>query len=63
MLIASGFGKDPDDIEMFRYVFNKVGYKHIARVETGLNYEMGFYSQVDEFAALFEFDIMSIFHP
>lgn len=60
MLVSSGFGKDRDDIATSRFVFETVGYKHVARVETGLNYEKDFYSQVDEFAELFEFDIMNI---
>lgn len=60
MLVSSGFGKDPYNIETSRYVFSEVGYKHVARVETGLKYETDFYDQVDEFAGLFEFDIMSI---
>ncbi len=60
MLVSSGFGKDRDDIKTSRFVFETVGYKHVARVETGLTYEKDFYSQVDEFAELFDFDILSI---
>ncbi|MBP2029775.1 hypothetical protein J2755_000695 [Methanohalophilus levihalophilus] len=60
MLVSSGFGKDPNDIETSRFVFETVGYVHVAKVETGLHYEKDFDAQVNEFAELFEFDIMNI---
>ncbi|MDK2892082.1 DUF1638 domain-containing protein [Methanohalophilus sp.] len=60
MLVSSGFGSDRDDIETSRFVFETVGYKHVARVETGLNYEKEFYTQVEDFAEIFNFDIMNI---
>ena len=60
MLVSSGFGKDKNDIETSRYVFNEVGYKHVAKVDTGINYEEDFHQKVDEFADLFDFDILHV---
>jgi hypothetical protein len=60
MLVSSGFSKDKNDIETSRYVFNEVGYKHVAKVDTGINYEEDFHQKVDEFADLFDFDIRHV---
>lgn len=60
MLVAGGFGKDPDDIETSKFVFDAVGYKKVAKVDTGLHYEKKFDDIVKEFADIFDFDILNI---
>ncbi|MCD4703504.1 MAG: DUF1638 domain-containing protein [Methanosarcinaceae archaeon] len=60
MMVASGIGNDPDDIETSRYIFDMVGYKQVAKVDTGLSYETDFSEKVNEFASTFDFDVLDI---
>ncbi|MEA1984200.1 MAG: DUF1638 domain-containing protein [Euryarchaeota archaeon] len=39
---------------------NMVGYKQVAKVDTGLSYETEFNEKVDEFASTFDFDVLDI---
>lgn len=45
-------------IEMMREVHDMVGYKRVAKIQTGLNYTEDFDSKVDEFAKTFNFEII-----
>ncbi|NPE28045.1 DUF1638 domain-containing protein [Methanococcoides sp. SA1] len=60
MLVAGGFGKDPTDVETSKWVFDSIGYKKVAKLNTGLHYEKEFDNIVKEFADIFEFDILNI---
>lgn len=60
MLVAGGFGKDPNDTDTSKWVFDSIGYKRVAKVDTGLHYEKEFEGIVKEFADIFEFDILNI---
>ncbi|KGK98561.1 hypothetical protein LI82_06705 [Methanococcoides methylutens] len=60
MLVAGGFGKDPNDTETSKFVFDAVGYKKVAKLDTGLRYEKKFDDIVKEFAEIFDFDILNI---
>lgn len=60
MLVSAGMTPDPDNIEQSKFVFEQVGYKVVAKIDTGLRYEENFDSMVDEFARLFEFDIVEM---
>ena len=45
---------------MSKFVFDHAGYKNVARMDTGLYYEKDFDSMVEEFARLFEFNIIEM---
>lgn len=60
MIYSAGMTPDPDNIEMSKFVFEQVGYKIVAKIDTGLRYEENFDSMVEEFARLFEFDIIEM---
>jgi hypothetical protein len=60
MLYSAGMTSDPENIEMSKFVFDQVGYKTVAKINTGLRYEENFDSIVEEFARIFDFDIMEM---
>lgn len=60
MVVFTGLTPDPDNIEMTKMVFDYSGYKNVAKVDTGLTYEKNYDDKVDEFAKLFDFDIIEI---
>ncbi len=60
MVRTAGLSRNPDDIEMSKFVFDYTGYKMIAKVNTGPPYEKNFEACVREFARLFEFEITEL---
>jgi hypothetical protein len=60
MIRTAGLSKDPDDINMSKFVFDYAGYKRVARINTGLAYEKEFEACVREFSALFDFEITDL---
>lgn len=60
MLVSAGMTPDPDDIKMSKFVFDYAGYKNVAKMDTGLYYEKQFGSMVEEFAQLFDFNIIEM---
>jgi hypothetical protein len=60
MVVAAGMTSDPNDIKMSKFVFDYAGYKNVARMDTGLHYEKDFDSMVEEFAQLFDFNIIEM---
>ncbi|ADI74489.1 Protein of unknown function DUF1638 [Methanohalobium evestigatum Z-7303] len=60
MLKIAGITPDPDNIEMTKYVFDYSGYKKVAKVDTGLDYDRDFEDKVSEFSRLFELDVVEM---
>lgn len=60
MVRTAGLSQDPDDIKMSKFVFDYAGYKRVARVDTGLDYEKDFDACVKEFSTLFEFEVTDL---
>ncbi|MDI3540163.1 MAG: hypothetical protein PWR29_1648 [Methanolobus sp.] len=60
MVVSAGLTQNPDDIKMSKFVFDYAGYKNVARMDTGLYYEKDFNAMVEEFARLFEFNIIEM---
>ncbi|WP_406659743.1 DUF1638 domain-containing protein [Methanolobus sp. ZRKC3] len=60
MIYSAGMTSDPNNIEMSKFVFEQVGYKTVAKINTGLHYEKDFDSMVEEFARLFDFDVIEM---
>ncbi len=60
MLVAGGFGSDPNDTDTSKKVFDAIGYRNVARLDTGLYYEKDFDDIVHEFADIFDFDILHL---
>jgi hypothetical protein len=60
MVVSAGMTQDPNDIKMSKFVFDHAGYKNVARMDTGLYYEKDFDYMVEEFARLFEFNIIEM---
>ncbi len=60
MIRSAGITNDPDNTKMAKYVFDYAGYKKVAKLKTGLNYELGFDSMVEEFAKTFDFEIIEM---
>ncbi|WP_292463571.1 DUF1638 domain-containing protein [Methanolobus sp.] len=60
MVVSAGMTQDPNDIKMSKFVFDHAGYKNVARMDTGLYYEKDFNFMVEEFARLFEFNIIEM---
>jgi hypothetical protein len=53
--------KDPEKtIKMLRKVNEITGYKRVAKVDTGLTYTENFHQKVEEFAQIFDFDVLEI---
>ena len=60
MVVSAGMTPDPDDIKLSKFVFDYAGYKNVAKMDTGLHYEKQFEPMVEEFARLFEFNIIDM---
>lgn len=60
MMVSAGMTPNPDDIKLSKFVFDYVGYKNVAKMDTGLHYEKKFKPIVEEFARLFDFDIIDV---
>ncbi|MDW7733375.1 MAG: DUF1638 domain-containing protein [Methanolobus sp.] len=60
MVVSAGMTPDPDNIKLSKYVFDYAGYKKVARLDTGLHYEKNFDSMVEEFAKLFDFQVIEM---
>lgn len=60
MVVSAGMTPDPDDLKLSKFVFDYAGYKNVAKMDTGLNYEKKFEPMVEEFAKLFDFDIIDM---
>lgn len=60
MLKIARITPDPDDIEMTKYVFDYSGYKKVAKVDTGLDYDRDFEERVGEFSRLFDLDVVEM---
>ncbi|WP_342305835.1 DUF1638 domain-containing protein [Methanolobus sp. ZRKC5] len=60
MVVSAGMTPDPDDVEKSKFVFDYAGYKNVAKMNTGLHYEKQFEPMVNEFARLFEFNIIDM---
>lgn len=60
MIRTAGLSQNPDDIKMSKFVFDYAGYKRVARVDTGLDYEKDFDACVKEFSTLFEFEVTNL---
>lgn len=60
MIRSAGITNDPDNTKMAKYVFDYAGYKKVAKLKTGLSYEHGFDNMVEEFAKIFDFEIIEM---
>ncbi|WP_406660337.1 DUF1638 domain-containing protein [Methanolobus sp. ZRKC3] len=60
MFKHSGFVEDPDDIETTKFVLESMGYKTVVKVNNGLSYIKDFEKKVEDFAKLFDFNIIEI---
>ncbi len=60
MLKESQVTPSPDNISMSRFVFEYVGYKNAAKVDTGLSDPEQFEHDAREFASLFDFDLLEL---
>ncbi len=60
MIRSAGITNDPDNTKMAKYVFDYAGYKKVAKLNTGLMYELGFDTMVAEFARTFDFEIIEM---
>jgi hypothetical protein len=60
MVVITRLTPDPNDIEMVKIVFDYAGYKHVAKIDTGLAYEKDFEEKVGEFARLFNFNVIDL---
>ncbi len=60
MIRTAGLSQNPDDIEMSKFVFDYAGYKRAARINTGLKYEKTFEANIEEFARLFDFELIDL---
>ncbi|MEZ5336192.1 MAG: DUF1638 domain-containing protein [Methanolobus sp.] len=60
MLVSAGMTPDADDIKLSKFVFDYAGYRNVAKMDTGLYYEKEFEPMVDEFAKLFDFNIIDM---
>jgi hypothetical protein len=53
------YGKDPSkSLKMLKKLHEMVGYKRVAKINTGLNYTENFDEAIREFADIFEFEIL-----
>lgn len=60
MVVSAGMTPNPDDTKLSKFVFDYAGYRNVARLDTGLHYEENFDSMVEEFARLFDFQIIEM---
>ncbi|WP_340818955.1 DUF1638 domain-containing protein [Methanolobus sp. WCC4] len=60
MVVSAGMTPNPDDIKLSKFVFDYAGYRNVAKMDTGLHYEKKFEPMVEEFARLFEFDVIDM---
>ncbi|MDG6244685.1 MAG: DUF1638 domain-containing protein [Methanolobus sp.] len=60
MVVSAGLTPNADDIKLSKFVFDYAGYKTVAKMDTGLYYEKQFDHMVEEFARLFEFNIIEM---
>lgn len=60
MVVSAGMTPNADDIKLSKFVFDYAGYKNVAKMDTGLHYEKQFDSMVNEFARLFDFDLIEM---
>ncbi|AEH60331.1 Protein of unknown function DUF1638 [Methanosalsum zhilinae DSM 4017] len=60
MLKIARVTPDPDDIEMTKLVFDYSGYENVGKICTGLSYEKDYDQKIEEFASLFDFDIVEL---
>ncbi|MEA1984808.1 MAG: DUF1638 domain-containing protein [Euryarchaeota archaeon] len=60
MVVIAKLTPDPDNIEMTKAVFDYSGYCNVGKIDTGLSYEAHFDEQVDEFAELFDLDLVEM---
>lgn len=60
MVVSAGLTPNPYDIKLSKFVFDYAGYKNVAKMDTGLHYEKQFEPMVEEFARLFEFNIIDM---
>ena len=60
MVVSAGMTPNPDDTKLSKFVFDYAGYKNVAKMDTGLYYEKSFDARVNEFAELFEFNVLDM---
>ncbi len=60
MLVSAGMTPDSGDTKLSKFVFDYAGYKNVAKMDTGLHYEKQFDSMVNEFARLFDFNLIEM---
>jgi len=60
MLKKSRVTPDPNDITMSKFLFEYVGYKYAAKLDTGLSDPEEFERNVRRFAELFEFEVVEL---
>ncbi|MCS3923068.1 DUF1638 domain-containing protein [Methanosalsum natronophilum] len=60
MLKIAKVTPDPNDIEMTKFVFDYSGYESVGKICTGLSYEKDYDEKVQEFAELFDFQIVEL---
>jgi hypothetical protein len=60
MIVSAGLTPNADDIKLSKFVFDHAGYKTVAKMDTGLYYEKQFDPMVEEFARLFDFNIIDM---
>lgn len=60
MLKKSKVTPDPNDITMSKFLFQQVGYKYAAKLDTGLSDPEEFEHNVRKFADLFEFEVVEL---
>lgn len=60
MVVSAGMTPNPDDTKLSKFVFDYAGYKYVAKMDTGLNYEKQFEPRVQEFAEIFDFSVIDM---
>ncbi len=60
MVVSAGMTSDPEDIKLSKFVFDYAGYRNVAKMDTGLYYEKQFEPMVEEFARLFDFNVIDM---
>lgn len=60
MVVSAGMTPNADDIKLSKFVFDYAGYRNVAKMDTGLCYEKEFEPMVEEFASLFDFNVIDM---
>ncbi|MCQ1536222.1 DUF1638 domain-containing protein [Methanosarcina sp. KYL-1] len=60
MIVANGFARSLEKLEESRMVFRAARYTQVAKIDTGLKYQLDFEARVQEFASYYDFNVREI---